>query len=457
MDKRTIKKVLLIRSSNYDTNGRLVKANSLLDRFTVANLAELGLPMIAAATPSHIEVEMVDDCLEETPFDTDADVIGISAMLIHIKRALDLARIFREKGKIVIMGGYLATHHPEMVIDHVDSVCIGEGEEIWKTMLADIESGTLKKSYCADYSQPLDNLPIPRYDLIKRNRFINAANMYPVQATRGCPYRCDYCSIAVFFKHSYRARPVADVIRDIQSCGSKFIYFVDDNLFDNRTHAKELMLAMRGLKVEWGVQATINIANDAELLDLAYDAGCRMLMIGMESLNRSNLKDLNKSWTKPEEYSADIKKIQDRGIGVHALIIFGLPHDTPAVFEDTVNFLIDANAAAVDFFILTPYPATPLGKKYLEEGLITTFDYSLYREPHLVFKHPTMSEAEIQEEYWKALKKFYSFRSIVKRVFRGMKTYRMQHLINNLYYWFKVKRKIIPTHFQRSTYPMKGI
>ena len=134
MTKRIVTKVLLIRSSHYADNGSLVKSNRFFDRLTVANLAEMGLPMIAACTPSRIEVEMVDDCLQETPMQTDADVVGISGMLIHMTRAVDLADHFRAQGKVVVMGGFLATQHPELVENHVDALCVGEGERIWPVL-----------------------------------------------------------------------------------------------------------------------------------------------------------------------------------------------------------------------------------------------------------------------------------------------------------------------------------
>ena len=445
-----INKVLLIRSSHYSDNGRVVKSNSLMDRIFNMNYAELGLPLLAASTPKHIKVEMVDDCLNNTPEKTDAEVVGISAMIIHYKRATDLAKHYRKNGKIVVMGGFLATLHPELVQDHVDAVCVGEGETTWPRILADIENNCLQKIYKTGVEHSLDGIPVPRYDLIRRNRI----TLYPVLASRGCIHKCSYCSVICFYENSFRTRPVQDVIRDIKAHGAKLMYFVDDNLMDSGRYAKELFRKMAGLKVLWGLQASSSIASDPELLDLAYKAGCRTVAVGFETFNQSNLNSVSKAWAKAEDYKNSIRKIQDAGIAVHALIMFGLSNDTNEVFDSTVDFLIDAGVSGVDFFILTPYPSTPLGLKYIKDGLITDTDINNYREPHVVFEHPIMSAEQIQKGFWHALKRFYSLGNIYKRLKNSNVPNKPFALYSNLYYRRKIRKKIVPTHNQRGDYKM---
>lgn len=448
-----IKKVLFIRSSYYADTGKVVRAERFFDRLTIKNLAEQATPLLAAYTPSQIKVDLVDDCISSINFETDADVIAISAQLIMVDRAIDLARTFKSKGKIVVMGGYLPTLAPETVVDHVDSICMGEGDLIWPQMLKDIESGELKKIYRADYSIPLNQIPTPRYDLIRKGGFLTLSSSYPIQATRGCPFKCDYCSITNFYQQSYRKRPISDVIRDIQAMPKgKTMHFVDDNLMEHPQYARELFKAMKGLKRKWGTQGTINMAKDPELLKLAYEAGCRMVLLGMETLNPNNLEDVSKSWTKPETFKKDIDTIQRAGIGVHALIVFGLPNDTPKVFAETVQFLNDIAVAAAEFFIFTPYPGTPLGEKYKSEGRITDFKLSHYREPFVVFKHQNMSAQEIKSGYWSALDEFYSIKNILSRLFRSHYRHKPFQFLLNIYYWLKIKRRIVPTHFNRGNF-----
>src|SRR5262249_54110703 len=178
--------------------------------------------------PSSIDVQMIDEYLEPVPLDTDADVIGISAQVMMLSRATELADQFRSRGKIVVMGGFLPTMHPELVEAHVDAMCIGEGDRVWPRMLVDSEAGTLQKRYHSDGPAPMDSIPIPRYDLIPRNRIVSL----PVQATRGCPYTCDYCSIIQFHEGRYRHRPIADIVRDFRAADSRFLHFVDDNMME---------------------------------------------------------------------------------------------------------------------------------------------------------------------------------------------------------------------------------
>ena len=448
-----ISKVLFVQASFYADDGRVVKADRLFDRLTAINVAELGLPLLAAYTPKHIQVEIVDDALEAIPWDTSAEVIGISAKLIQRQRALDLAQAFRSKGKTVVLGGYLATLSPEGLTDHFDAICIGDGDRVWPQMVADMENDCLRKIYRADHGASLDAIPVPRYDLLaEKSVVLSMKTSYPVQATRGCPHDCSYCCITNFYQRTYRYRPVSEVIRDIKAHGSQFMHFVDDNLMADTAYAKKLFLEMAELNVLWGTQTSIDIARDDELLELAYRAGCRIVMLGTETISQTNLEAVNKGWGKAEAYREAIRKIQGKGIAVHALIVLGMPHDSRESFGDTVDFLVEAGAAAAEFFIFTPYPGTPAGDAYLEDGKIVDFDLNHYREPYVVFQHERLSAAEIQHGFWNCLTQFYSFRNIYRRMKNGGLRNRKLQIVLNLYYWWKIRRKIVPTHFQRGNY-----
>ncbi len=445
-----VKKVLLIRSSHYNDKGAVVKSQTLVDRFTNLNYAELGLPMIAASTPKHIEVEMHDDCLDPGIEQTDAQVVGISAMLIHIDRARDLARKFRDQGKVVVMGGFLPSLYPHLVKDWVDAICIGDGESTWPQILRDIELDQLKKEYIDDHSGDLDHLPTPRYDLIKHNRL----TIYPVQATRGCMHHCQYCSVITFYKNKYRVRPIDQVIKDIEAHGSKRMYFTDDNLMDHTRYAKDLFRAMRGAKVKWGLQASPKIAADPELLDLAREAGCVTTAIGFETIRQDNLQGLSKNWAQADNYQEAIQRIQDHGINVHALIMYGLDSDTESSFDQTIKFLISNKVTSADFFILTPYPATPLGREYLRNDRIIDHNLAHYREPHVVFKHPTLSGNQIRDGFWDSYQNFYSLKSMFTRLKPKATPNKLFAYYSNFYYRRKIRNKIVPTHNQRGDYTL---
>jgi radical SAM superfamily enzyme YgiQ (UPF0313 family) len=442
---RPVRKVLLVHSAHYAADGTVVSAKGLLNRLLVPNVAEMGLPLIAAYTPAGVEVEKVEDYFDEIPWDTDADVVGISAQVMMLKRAVELADGFRRRGKIVVMGGFLPTMHPEEVLDHVDAICVGEGDLVWPEMLRDIEAGRLRKTYKAERQIDVSTMPTPRYDLIRGGRFVS----YPVQATRGCPYSCDYCSIIQFYEKTYRLRPVEHVIRDIKATGSRFIHFTDDNLMEHRRYAKELFRAMKGLGVQWISQVTINVAQDEELLRLAYESGCRGLAVGVESLSQKNLDGVQKSFNHVDRFAKAFRTIQDAGIGVHALIVFGFPEDTRETFDETVDFLERCGVAIAEFFIFTPYPKTPAGKRVFDAGLITDHDLNHFRETYVVFRHPKLAPEEIVEGYWRAQRRFYSWRGIWRRLRCGTFRDKAYHLVNNLNYWGKVRRGIVPVYFGR--------
>lgn len=440
---RKVTKVLLVHSAHHAEDGTLVQAKKLIDRFLTSNVAEMALPLLAAYTPPHIQVEKIEDYFDDMPWDTSAQVVGISAQMMMRSRAVEIAGEFRRRGKVVIMGGFLPTMHPEAVRDHVDAICIGDADLLWATMLEDVEKGTLQPVYRSEKQPSLENMPTPRYDLIKRDRFVS----FPVQATRGCPFTCDYCSIIQLNELTYRYRPIEHIVRDIRATRSKYIHFTDDNLMENRAFAKELFRAMKGLGVEWISQVTINCSKDEELLRLAYEAGCRGLALGVETLSQKNLESVNKGFNTVEKYSEAFSRIQDIGIAAHALIVFGLPEDTPKTFDDTVDFLISCNVAVAEFFIFTPYPKTPAGKRVLEAGQIVDHDINHYRETYVVFRHPTMTSQQIIEGYWRAFRRFYAWKSVLRRLWGATCRNKFFHFMNNFYYWSKIQRGIVPVYF----------
>jgi radical SAM superfamily enzyme YgiQ (UPF0313 family) len=288
-------------------------------------------------------------------------------------------------------------------------------------------------------------MPIPRYDLIQRDRLVSL----PIQATRGCPYTCEFCSIIQFHEGRYRHRPVADIVRDFRAAQSRFVHFVDDNMMENTRFSRELFAELKGSRTLWGTQVTINVAKDPEMLRMAYDAGCRMLAVGVESISQTNLNRMDKGFTQVDRFREAFRIIQDAGIGVHALIVFGFPEDTLDTFDATIDFLESCGVAIAEFFIFTPYPKTPAGKAVWDAGQVTDTNLSHFRESYVVFKHPTLSAHELYSGYWHAMRRFYSWSSIAKRLARATMKDKSLHLAQNLNYWAKVRRGIVPVYFGR--------
>jgi len=228
----------------------------------------------------------------------------------------------------------------------------------------------------------LMSLPLFRRELMREAIYRDYYFQFPLLVTRGCPFACDYCSIAQFHHSSYRVRPVGDVLRDlrdIQAIGSRSVLFMDDNPVADRAYAKELFLAMRPLEMRWCSQCTIQIAQDSELLDLAADSGCFLLSIGFETLKQGNLSDINKNWAKAREYSDLIREIRERGIQIVALIMLGLDDDTPEDFDRTLEFLIENKVALAKFHLPLPYPGTRFYERMERDGRIS--DSRLERVP----------------------------------------------------------------------------
>lgn len=436
--------ILLIHASHHDNNQQVVRSTSLLDRLTIGNVSQLSLLLIAGVTPKKYKVSMVEDCFEEIDFQHPALVVGISCQVMQFSRVKEMASKFRQNGKIVILGGFLPTMHPNECLEFADAVCIGEGETSWQNILIDIENDRLKPKYSAsEYKVEIENLPQPRYDLIKKNRFVS----YPLQATRGCPFKCNYCSIIQFYEYKYKKRPIENIIKDLEKIPSKYLHFVDDNLMEDKIFAISLFDAMKKYKKLWGTQSTINVAKSPELLLSAYASGCRFIAIGFESLNQKNLNSMSKNFNNVDEFHQSIVNIHQSGIAVHALIMFGLESDTVETYHATIDYLIENGIAIADFFTLTPYPATPLGKQMRAEKKITDEDLSHLREGYICYQHPTLTNDQLLYEYWKGIKKFYSLKNIFKRIWKGTYKDKFYHLIFNLGYYIKIKRNIIPVYF----------
>ncbi|RLA94767.1 MAG: B12-binding domain-containing radical SAM protein, partial [Deltaproteobacteria bacterium] len=373
----------------------------------------LSLTMIAGLTPDEHEVQITDENVEDIDFEEDVDLVGLTGMTIHAPRAYEIAKRFRERGIPVVMGGIHASSLPYEAKKHVDAVVIGEAETVWKKLLEDVRSGKLKPFYKAEGLCSLKGLPHPRQDLLKKQAYMTTNC---IQTTRGCPFNCNYCSVTQFFGHRYRLRPVEEVVEEAKKYSGNFVAFVDDNIVGNPSYAKKLFKALIPLNIRWGSQGSLTMAKDDELLKLAAKSGCSAMFIGFESLSQKNLKAMNKSINKVDEYSDAIKKIHDHGIMINGAFIFGLDYDDESVFERTVRFVEKEKIELATYHILTPLPGTLFFQQMEKEGRIIDWDWSKYNSINVVFKPKLMSEETLQNGYYWAFKETYSWHSILKRL-----------------------------------------
>ena len=440
-----MKKLLLIQPSPYEKDGKVIKKKKLY--FT-----GLALPLLAALTPDDWETELIYEVIEDVPFDTDADLIGVSTMGHGVIRSIDIAKEYRRRGKTVILGGYMASIMPEEAVKYCDSLIIGDAELVWQQMLSDFENGKLKKTY----EKPLEgnwySTPSPRFDLLEGK---NLGDFLPVQAGRGCPNSCSFCSVSCLYSGRYVKRPLPEVIRDIEqikSLGYKKILLLDDNIFSDRKYLDSLLDTLIKLDISWMSQCEITIGKDDELLEKLQKSGCTTLSFGLESISRESLISMDKGWAVPAEYDFLIQNIRNHGIDVSTEMVVGGEGDTLESIRMTKDFIERNKISVPRFYILTPFPGTRFFDQIKEEGRLVNNDIYSYDGTSAVYRPKNMTPDELTQAYWELYSELFTIKSIIKRnIFRKemLKT-PARCIFNmgvNLYYRDQIKRSITPNIF----------
>ena len=399
--------------------------------------APLTLTTLAALIPDDLnaEVTLVDEGIEEVDTDLDADLVGISAITGTAPRAYEIAEAFRSRDVPVVLGGVHPTLRPEEAMAHADSVVTGYAEETWPQLLYDLTNGGLQRRYDQDPDLDLSGTPQPRRDLLPEGRFTTP---HTIEATRGCQHRCDFCVVPSAWG-SPMQKPVSEVIDDIRQMDPDTLVFLDLNLLGDVDYAKELFRALIPLDLQWGGLATTLIAQDDELIDLAARSGCAGLLIGLESLNPDSLAETRKQFNTLKEYRTVVDRLHDASIAIMGCFVFGFDNDTPAVFEETVDFVNEVGIDLPRYAILTPFPGTPLFRRLRKQGRIRTEDWTLYDGQHVVYEPKGMSATQLQEGTRKAWEDTYKVTSIAKRLFRS-RTRPMLSVASNLGYRFYANR-----------------
>jgi radical SAM superfamily enzyme YgiQ (UPF0313 family) len=377
----------------------------------------LSLAALAAATPPEWEVALCDENIEPLRLDTDADLVALTAMTPQAPRAYEIADLFRERGKTVVMGGFHASNLPDEALGRTDAVVVGEGELIWPRLLADFRAGALQRLYRSDALIAMTAIPTPRREIFSGKRYLFTNTL---QTTRGCPFDCEFCSVTAFYGRTYRKRPVETVLAELEELRRKnsFAFFVDDNLVADRAYALELFAGMRGMGFKWLSHAPIDFAHDRGFIRSAGEAGCVGLFVGFESLNQGALAAMGKVTNTATTYLEDAKVFRDHGIGILGSFVLGCDDDTPAVFEQTLRFCEEARLEAAIFPILTPYPGTAVRRRLETEGRIVSDDWRDYDMEHVTFRPKGMSAARLQEGYDWLNRSFYSFGSMYRRIWK---------------------------------------
>ncbi|KPK63375.1 hypothetical protein AMJ83_07325 [candidate division WOR_3 bacterium SM23_42] len=379
----------------------------------VFQLPPLALATVAAATPKHVEVEIIDEALEPINYNCATDLVGITALTRFAPHAYDIADRFRKRGVKVVMGGMHPSALPNEAIKHCDSVVIGEAEGIWVQLVKDFEKKRLKKYYKNKEFVDLSTIGRPRRDLYKKERYLFT---HFIQTTRGCPFNCGFCSVTKFFGRTYRTRPVASVIKEIREMKTKFVGFSDDNIFGNRIYARKLFSALKYEGVVWLSQASLNITDDPKLLHLAARSGCKGLFIGLESADYESLTQMNKRFLKPQKFKDAIKHLHDEGISVLGAFVLGNDNEDQSIFARTLEFAKKIKIDLAQFAVLTPYPGTAIYNRLIRENRIFNFDWTKYDAGNAVYRPLKMTAEKLKQEVDKLWRDFYRFDEVIMRI-----------------------------------------
>ena len=389
----------------------------------------LAFAILSALTPSEIKRELYDEKIEPVPLDLNTDLIALSVESFTARRAYVIADHYRQRGITVVMGGYHPTLMPDEAALHADAIVCGEAEGVWPLLLDDFQMGKLKSRYQLETDIPLDGLKFDR-SVFANKKYLPIT---PVQFTRGCRYKCDFCSVSEFHRFRWRSRPVNDVLDEIRSLPGRTLLIGDDNIFVEPQKLKELLKGITPLKRRWICQASIDITQQEEMVRLMADSGCFAVLIGFESLTEKNLRQMNKQINlRQTDYSSAINILQRNGIMVYGSFVFGYDHDTPEVFNQTLEFTKKHNFLLCNFNILMPLPGTALFKRLLEAGRLRFPDWWLneeYRYNKAAYTCISMKSEELENGSWETRRRFNTIRSIVKRALGMVLTHRsLRHL-----------------------------
>jgi radical SAM superfamily enzyme YgiQ (UPF0313 family) len=288
----------------------------------------------------------------------------------------------------------------------------------------------MRGAYKSETLHPMVGMKMPRYDLLKKNRYVNRTF---VQTSRGCHQGCTFCAEPLMNGLKFRYRPVDEVIHEMENCGARTVSVNDADFFGTPERPKEVMRALRGRGIQWQAGVTSKLAQDDRMLELAAESGCTMLSIGFESISRETLKSVHKHVNRPENFAALVEKVHSYGIMVFGLFMFGFDGDNIPVFDETVKFNITAKYDACAYSVLTPYPGTLTWYEMMKAGRIVSFDWTMYDQGHVVYRPAGMSADELRIGQASAYEGFYATSSIASRFpLRGQR-HRAQWLIYNLF------------------------
>jgi len=387
----------------------IIQPNMMKDKAGDA-MEPLVFAILAGLTPPDIEMACFDERIEDIPLDQTTDLVAITVDTFSARRAYQLAAHFRKRNVPVVMGGF----HPTMKLNHAATVVMGDAEDTWPELVRDAGHGRLKRIYASRF---------PKLEGLSPDRSVYEAKQYRpvrlIQFGRGCPFVCDFCSIHAFYGNHIRYRPLKTVLREIEENGRYHILFTDDNLFADMAAVKRLVNELDCLKVRWSCQAGIDVARHPELIRKMAKAGCVSVLIGFESLNRENLRQMKKFGNLCSDgYEPVIRRFHENGIMVNGTFVFGYDRDTRDSFDQTLEFALRSKLCLANFNPLTPTPGTPLYRRLKTGNRLIQDPWWLNEAYHYgdALFHPMgMSAEELKQGCYRARSGFNRYFNICRR------------------------------------------
>lgn len=377
-------------------------------------LEPLVFGLLAALTPAGDRIRFYDERIEPIPFDEPADLVALSVDTYSARRAYQITTRYRGRGIPVVMGGCHPTLCTAEALRHADCVVAGDAEDTWPALLADARAGRLQPHYQSQFP-PLGGLRIDR-SLFAGKRY---GPLRLVQAGRGCPHACDFCSVHAFYGRRLRYRPLAEVIAEIEALGARPFVFTDDNLFADPAAAIPLLERLRPLRRRWSCQATLDVAADPALVRLMAAAGCLSVTVGLESLQDANLAQMRKAPSQRSgRYEEWVRTLHRHGIMVYGSFMFGYDRDTPRAFAPALDFALRLRLFLANFNPLVPMPGTALHARLQSEGRLIRDPWWLdpdFRYGDAVFHPRGMTAGELTAGIFQARRRFNRFGSILRR------------------------------------------
>jgi radical SAM superfamily enzyme YgiQ (UPF0313 family) len=387
-----------------------------------ASMPVSALPLLAALVPANHNVRLIDENVEGVDFDevAKADLVGLTGMSVQRFRMREILTELKKRGAFTVVGGPWVTVNESYFKDLADVVFIGEADESWPQFLQEWQTGDFQKRYEQKERTDMAKLPTPRFDLLKMQHYLSGS----VQFSRGCPFRCEFCDIIVTFGRRPRLKRIEQVIDELESLRAqniRTVFIVDDNLIGNKKDIKALLKSVieyqkdRDYPFRFFTETSLDLAEDAELMELMAEANITRVFIGIESPSEASLKETRKLQNigKTASIVERVHRIQSAGIEVSAGMIMGFDSDDKSIFEAQVSFIKDARILTAMAGMLYAIPKTPLHERLSLEGRIDESDVSEYGTNVIPLR---LTRDELRSGYIDVMRALYEPRAFFDRV-----------------------------------------